>query len=204
MEEYVNYLWQEFHNALLNFIRKNISNPEDAKDILQNVFLKIHTNIHRLKEKENVSSWIYKITKNTIIDTFRSHGKKKLESLPRLDGKRIVADEDPEESWKIEISSFLREMVETLPEKYRCVLKWHEFDGLTHKEIALRLGISVSGSKTRVQRSRDKLKELLICGCRTAVAVDSRESVNPPPACSHLVKIGENNLCFKRLHGSAR
>jgi RNA polymerase sigma-70 factor (ECF subfamily) len=202
MEEYLIQLWQKFHKTLLNFIRKNISNPEDAKDILQNVFLKIHTKIHRLKEKEKVSSWIYQITRNTIIDTFRTNGKKKTESLPLMDGKTGVTYDTHEESWKKEIASLLMEMVEELPEKYRSVLKWYEFDGLTHKEIALRLGISVSGSKTRVQRSRDKLKELLICGCRAEVEADNNESVSPPPPCSHLVKIGENNWCFKRLHDS--
>jgi RNA polymerase sigma-70 factor, ECF subfamily len=200
MEQYVDHLWLKFHKALLNYIRKNISNPEDAKDLLQNVFLKIHTHIHRLKEKEKVTSWIYQITRNTIIDTFRSNGKKKIESLPLLDGKTGMTLDDHEESWKKEIGLLLIEMLEELPEKYRSVLKWYEFENLTHKEIAMRLGISVSGSKTRVQRSREKLKELLLCGCRREVEGKESKSENLPQPCSHLVKIGENNWCFKRLH----
>jgi RNA polymerase sigma-70 factor (ECF subfamily) len=200
MEEYLNQLWQKFHKALLNFIKMNISNREDAEDILQNVFLKIHTNIHRLKEKEKVVSWIYRITRNTIIDSFRTNGKKRVEPLPHIDGKTGITYDVREESWKEEIASLLMEMVEELPGKYRSVLKMYELDGLSHKEIALRLGISVSGSKTRVQRSREKLKELLVCGCRAQVETNKTKSLPLPPLCSHLVKIGQDNLCFKRLH----
>ena len=203
MEEYLNQLWQKFNKALLHFIRKNIYNPEDAEDILQNVFLKIHTSIHQLKEKEKVASWIYQITRNTIIDSFRSNGKKKAESLPHQDGKVGLTVNDYDTSWKEEIASLLMEMVEELPEKYRSVLKWHEFDGLSHKEIARRLGVSVSGSKTRVQRSRDKLKELLICGCHAQLTVDKNKAALPPPSCSHLVKVGQYNVCVKRLDSPA-
>ncbi len=200
MEEFLDQLWRDFNKALLNFIKKNISNPEDAEDILQNVFLKIHTNIHRLKEKEKVSSWLYQITRNTVIDYFRANAKNKAETLTLMDDKIGKTEHDHEESWKKEIGSFLLKMAEDLPEKYRGVLKWYELDGLTHQAIADRLGISVSGSKTRVQRSRNKLKELLVCGCRSEVETGGDESVNPPPACSHLVKMGQDNLCVKRLN----
>jgi RNA polymerase sigma-70 factor (ECF subfamily) len=200
MEEYFNQLWQKFNKALLNFIKKNIFNPEDAEDILQNVFLKIHTHIHKLKEKEKVASWIYQITRNTIIDSFRTTVKKKEEHLPHIDSKAATTHHTGDESWKEEITILLMEMVEELPEKYRSVLKWYEFEGLSHKDIARRLGVSISGSKTRVQRSREKLKELLICGCRVQLESDKNKSSLPPPPCSHLVKMGQYNLCFKRLH----
>ena len=200
MDEFLNRLWLNFHKALLNFIKKDISNPEDAEDILQNVFLKIHSNIHRLKEKDKVSSWLYQVTRNTVIDSFRANVKNKGGTLPLMDGKIIKTEKNDEEFWIKEIASFLMEMVENLPEKYRSVLKWHEFDGLTHQKIANRLGISVSGSKTRVQRSREKLKELLLCGCRSEVEVDRNRPVSSSPVCAHLVKMGPNNLCVKRLH----
>ncbi len=202
MEEFVNQLWQKFHKALLNYIKKNISNPEDAEDLLQNVFLKIHTNIHQLKEREKVSSWLYQITRNTIIDSYRTNGNKRAELLPHLDGSVGMVDNSHEESWKMEISSCVERMIEELPEKYRSVLKWYEFDGLSHKEIARRLGISVSGSKTRVQRSREKMKELFICGCRTEVEVNKSKSDSAPPACTYLVKTGRSDICLQKVQHS--
>ena len=112
MEEFLNQLWLDFHKALLNFIKKNISNPEDAEDILQNVYLKIHTNIHGLKEKEKVSSWLYQVTRNTIIDHFRANAKGKTETLPLMDGKIDKTGKTGEESWNKEIASFLMKMAE--------------------------------------------------------------------------------------------
>ncbi|MCP4152650.1 MAG: RNA polymerase sigma factor SigZ [bacterium] len=186
MDEFLNQLWQKFHKALLNFIKKNISNSEDAEDLLQNVFLKIHTNIHQLKEKEKVTSWLYQITRNAIYDSFRINGKQKVDILPLMDGRVGHSDDSHDDFWKQEILSCLMEMIEELPEKYRSVLKLYEFDGLSHKEIAQRLGISVSGSKSRVQRSKEKLKEVLVCGCRTEAS------------CLHLVKMGQSNYCSKQ------
>lgn len=204
MEEYIEKLWLNFHKALLNFIKKKIANPEDAEDILQTVFLKIHTHIDKLKEKEKVVSWLYQITRNTIIDSYRTSVKNKAEIVSLTDNEAGAAENDDnndEESWKNEIASFLVAMAGNLPEKYGSVFKMYELDRLTHQQIAERLGISVSGSKTRVQRSREKLKEILVCGCRSVVESNKDETANPPSACSHLVKIGQNNLCVKRMQG---
>ncbi len=199
MDEFVTQLWRKFHEALLNYIKKNISNPEDAEDILQNVFLKIHTNIHQLKEKEKVSSWLYRVTRNTIIDTYRVNGNKKAELLTHLDDKIGMEDDSLEKSWELEISSCVKRMIRQLPEKYRTVLAWYEFDGLTHKQIAQRLGISVSGSKTRVQRSREKMKELFICGCNTEGEFKKGKSADSPAACTYLVKTGRTDICVQKL-----
>ncbi|MCP4219460.1 MAG: RNA polymerase sigma factor SigZ [bacterium] len=200
MDEFVNQLWKEFHKALLNFIKKNISNPEDAEDILQNVFLKIYAGIHLLKEKEKVTSWLYQITRNTIIDSYRAKGKNEVTELMQMDG--IVGAEDPvyEKAREREIAGCLSELVEELPEKYRNVMKLYEFESFTHKEIAHRLGISVSASKTRVQRSREKLQESLKCCCRSRVESKNKRSASHSN-CSYLQKRGRNELCTKALPG---
>ncbi len=202
MEEFVKELWETFHKALLNYIKKRISNPEDAEDILQNVFVKIQTNIHQLKEKEKVTSWLYLITRNTIIDTYRANGKHREQTAPNMEGNLdnvSLSDETQEAAWEAEIAACVKGMVEELPEKYRDVLKWYEFDGLSHKQIADKLAISVSGSKTRVQRSREKIKELLLCGCRVEGEFREGPSPDSPPVCGHLVKRAQADLCMQKL-----
>ena len=210
MEEFVMQLWLKFHKALLNYIKKNISNPEDAEDILQTVFLKIHKNIHTLMEKEKVLPWLYQITRNTIIDSYRTNGKTKAKLLPYMDSNMDshmdsnfgIPDDAKVEAWDLEISSCVKKMIAELPEKYAGVLTLYEFDGLSHKEIAQRLGISISGSKTRVQRSREKMKALLICGCRTETEANTNRNADSKSPCSYLVKMGKANLCLQRRDNS--
>lgn len=199
MDQYLNELWLNFHKALLNYIKKNLGNPEDAEDILQNVFVKILSNIDKLKDKEKVTPWMYRITRNTIIDSYRAGERPLAQPLPLLDETASLAGNEPDESWKTEVTGLLMEMVNELPDKYRDVLQWYEFEGLTHREIASRLGVTVSGSKTRVQRSREKLKEMLICGCRAHVEIGTQPKDSGPPLCDHLLKMGPLNVCVKRL-----
>ncbi|MGK0467707.1 sigma-70 family RNA polymerase sigma factor [Clostridium sp.] len=66
-------LWEEFSIPLRKFISKRISNQQNAEDILQEVFLKINSNIEALKDKQKLQSWIYSIARNTIIDFYRKN-----------------------------------------------------------------------------------------------------------------------------------
>jgi len=161
-------IWKTFNHQLRSFILPRISDPSLADDILQEVFLKIHSKIDTLKDETKIHSWIYQIIRNTIIDYYRKQ-KTRLEdinSIP-LDNYNTfpVIDEITEESPAQEIASGLREMVEALPEKYTQTLLLVEFQGLSQIELAQKLGISVSGAKSRVQRGRHMLRDSLMIRC---------------------------------------
>jgi RNA polymerase sigma-70 factor (ECF subfamily) len=64
-----------------------------------------------------------------------------------------------------DIASCLEPMIDGLPEKYRQVIILAEYDGLSQREISEQLGMSFSGAKSRVQRSRGKLKDMLLECC---------------------------------------
>ena len=66
-------VWQEFHARLLSFISGRVQNTQDAEDILQDVFLRLHKHKDRLEEIENVTAWVYRITRNAIIDHQTNH-----------------------------------------------------------------------------------------------------------------------------------
>lgn len=63
--------WEESKITLKNFIRDRVSNEEDAEDILQDVFLKLISNVDKLIDNQKVHAWIYKTTRNAIIDYYR-------------------------------------------------------------------------------------------------------------------------------------
>lgn len=158
----VESLWNDFHIPVQAFVKKRISNEKDIEDILQEVFIKIHTNINGLKDSDKVAPWIYKIAHNTIIDYYRKANRMgKLVPVP----EDLVNNTSEDMDGNREIAKCLKDMIDHLPDKYREALLLTDFGDLTQRELGLKLGLSLSGAKSRVQRGRKMLKEMLLACC---------------------------------------
>ncbi len=153
-------IWNNCRQVLNQFIRKRVNDQSATEDILQDVFVKIHSNIGTLTHKEKISSWIYQITRNTIIDYYR---KKKQKT--ELKESSLVYEENLENESYEKLKEGLMGMIEQLPPKYRVALLLTDYRGLTQKELSEKLGISLPGAKSRVQRARKMLKELYMKCC---------------------------------------
>ena len=154
-------IWKEFYAKLKRFIIKHVSNVDTAEDILQKVFIKIHSHIDTLKEEKKLQNWIYKVTRNAIIDYYRS--QKPIAKLPET----LSATPDPvKDETKNELNQCIKNLVNNLPDKHREALILTEYQGLNQKEMAQNLGISLSGAKSRVQRAKRKLKNILLERCQ--------------------------------------
>ena len=159
-------IWHEYHVRLAAFIGSKVA--EDAvDDLLQEVFIKIHTRLGSLKEGAKLESWLYQITRNTIIDYYRS--TRITEPLPEW---LEQPQPDEEENIRKELSSCLEPMVNELPEKYRTAVQLSEIQNRPQKEVAEQEGISLSGAKSRVQRGRRILKEMLHDCCEIEINKD--------------------------------
>src|SRR5256886_13625607 len=155
-------IWDEFHSPLEQFIRRRISDETTAEDILQDMFLKIHQHMETLRDVRRLESWIYQITRNTIIDSYRStRPTTTLEAAEVLN----LPEELPDDDVVSELLPCIRAMVRNLPELDRQALVLTEYQGLTQKELAERLGLSFSGAKSRVTRGRGKLQDQLLECC---------------------------------------
>jgi RNA polymerase sigma-70 factor, ECF subfamily len=154
-------VWEDFHPGLKQFILKRVSDEQNAEDILQDVFLKIHTRIDTLRDEEKLQSWIYQIARNVIADYFREHKATVALSEALLLPEEPVVDDDVVK----DLLPSVRTMVDSLPDEYRQALLLTEYEGLTQRELAERLGLSFSGAKSRVQRAREKLKAMLMDCC---------------------------------------
>jgi RNA polymerase sigma-70 factor (ECF subfamily) len=148
-------IWNEFAAKLGQFIRARVADPATAEDILQDVFVKIQAKLGKLEDPAKLQSWLHQIARNAIIDHYRR--RKETTEVPESLPAEAPADDAEMEGLK----AAFRRMIYSLPDQYRDALVLTEFDGLTQKELAERLGISVSGVKSRVQRGRAKLKEML-------------------------------------------
>jgi RNA polymerase sigma-70 factor (ECF subfamily) len=155
-------IWEEFSIPMKAFVKKRINNDQDAEDIVQIIFLKIHDNIDNLIKVDKAHSWIYTIARNTIFDFYRTQKHDLcLENLT----EDIYSDQQEEVVLNNEMAQCLKNMIQYLPEKYKQAIVLTEFENLTQKELGLHLGISESGAKSRVQRARAKLKEMILNCC---------------------------------------
>jgi len=153
-------IWNEFSRRLRAFILSRVSDPDDADDILQDVFVKLHTRIDTLRDEDRLAAWLYQIARNTIADYYRARGQ-----TIAMPDTLAVEDEPFESDAPGRIAASLKTMVAGLPDRYREAVTLSELEGLPQHEVARRLGLSLSGAKSRVQRGRGMLREALLDCC---------------------------------------
>jgi RNA polymerase sigma-70 factor, ECF subfamily len=152
-------IWRDFHTPLRGFIRRRVPDDQIADDLLQEVFLRIHTRIETLRDNTRLEAWIYQIARNAVADYYRGlHASTPLtDDLPEPDLER--------DDLAAQLAPGIRQMLMTLPAAYREAFILTEVNGMSQAELARRLGISVSGAKSRVQRARAHMKRLMLECC---------------------------------------
>lgn len=178
MENAASSMWEQLHDGLRAFIAKRVGNEAEIEDLLQEVFLRVHQNAESLQELERMVSWVFQITRNAIIDHYRSAERRR--ELPAglateiEEEKNVMAVEEEREA-KYELSHCLRPMIDRLSPEYRDAIRLVELEGLTNQEAATKLGLSVPGMKSRVQRGRQQIRKLLDECC--LIELDRRRGV---------------------------
>lgn len=161
-------LWLTFHQRLHAFVGPQVAQRADAEDIVQEVFLRIHRHLGTLEQADRLESWIFRIARNAIIDHYRSATRRREIPTEGFDAAALgVVEPEPDVCCTREgLAASLEPFVERLPETYREAIRVTELGELTQKAAAHRLGISVSGMKSRVQRARRRIREMLEDCCR--------------------------------------
>lgn len=154
MKTEIEAIWLDLNGELYKFIYSRVNDEHVAKDILQEVFYKIQLNINQLKNTSKLTSWVYQITRNSIIDYFRK-SKKKNDSIENLD---FPESENNDLDYS-KLSECINQKVEALSEKYKQAIVLTAFKNYSQKELAEKLKISYSGTKSRIQKAREILKE---------------------------------------------
>lgn len=182
-------LYLEYENLLRGFVQKRVKDKDVSNDILQQVFLKVYSHCEQIPKVNNVKAWLYQITRNAVYDYFRSESKKAvLESTDELMA-------DPDNDLQKEIADYIRPMIKMLPPMYAEPLELSDLEGIPQKEIAQKLGISLSGAKSRIQRGREKLRELFAeCWQLELDGTGKLISMELKPGCFSLQQINLNSL----------
>ena len=170
-------LWDRMHVRLCRFIRNRVPDGQDAEDILQEVFLRAQARLHTLRDPDRLESWIYQVARNAIIDDYRE--RRRLAPLTDLSAE----SGDPQADDGAEVGPYLRQLVSALPEPYRQALILADIEGLSQQELADRIGISLSGAKSRLQRARKKIRAALLACCRAAFEARGAPTRLQPRCC---------------------
>ena len=157
----VESVWSELHSDLWRFIRRRVPDDHLADDLLQETFVRVHQNIDGLKGADRLRGWVYRIARNVIVDHFRNERNG---TVPLGDSAAPVDEIDGELNSRG--AAWLRQMVSSLPETYRDAVELSEIQGLSHQDVADRLGLSLSAAKSRVRRGRAELRKMLLDCCR--------------------------------------
>lgn len=151
-------IWTHLSSDLRRFIRRRVSDDHVADDLLQETFVRVHRGLPTLQEADHLAAWVYQIARNVIHDNHRKAARTTV----------ALADADPAEETddgliclRGRAGEWLEEMVRQLPEGYREAVQLSEIEGLPQQEVADRLGLSLSGAKSRIQRGRAMLKGIL-------------------------------------------
>ena len=167
-------VWESLSAKLRGFIRSRVEDGQTAEDLLQETFLRIHQRIETLGDEERLASWVFQIARNLIVDHYRTRGR--IKSSPEADSETASEPSSSETVNENEVvAGWLPAVIAGLPEAYRDAVRMYELQGVSQTEIAGKLGLSLSGAKSRVQRGRDKLRQVLEQCC--AFGLDRRGNV---------------------------
>ena len=161
MNNDVTNIWTNFHKELKGFIYNKTRNSADTDDILQEVFIKIIRNIDKVNQAENLRHYLYAIVRNSINDYFRN--RKPIDKNLEIEEK--ITEEETQSLNTTIADCCIKPFINKLPNNYKEALLITEFQDVSQKELAEKLNISYSGAKSRVQRGKEKLKELLLQCC---------------------------------------
>lgn len=154
-------VWQEYRSGLYRFVLKRVNDEAAADDIVQDALSKVIANLGSLRDRQKLRPWMYQITRNAIIDYYRKN-----QAVAELPDELGAVEEDDGSAVQRELSQCcIAPFIERLPQTYREAIVLSEIEGLTQREVAIRQGLSLSGAKSRVQRGRKMLKEMMLACC---------------------------------------
>ena len=150
----ISSLWLEYKNGLKYYILKKVKNKDVANDLSHEVLMKIYNSCCSTIKIKNVRSWMFQIAHNTTVDYL-----KKQHNFTNI----IPESYDNDEHTVIqEADKIIKPLMKLLPDKYAIPLQLSDIDELKQKEVAQKLNLSLTATKSRIQRARKLLKEKII------------------------------------------
>lgn len=165
--------WRELDQKLRPFVATRVRGV-DVDDVVQEVFLRIQRGLSSLRDEQRFGPWIYQLARHAIVDHRRRSARHPHATTEPPEPSHHPHEQDDHDVEQ-QVAAYAALFVSTLPSPYREALTLTEIQGMTQKDAAEMLGISLSGMKSRVQRGRQKLRAALEDCCH--IALDARRRV---------------------------
>ncbi len=147
-------LFDAYFGMLLGIGLRYTNDRDEAKDLLQEAFIKIFKYIDQLSYHDHLENWMKRIMINTAIDRYRKHV-----AMPdTVDIGNVREPSEPETASQNLTQEELLKLVQELPDGYRTLFNLYAIEGYSHKEIAAEFGINEGTSKSQVARARRMLQ----------------------------------------------
>lgn len=148
---------------LLGYVRKRLSGPELAEDVLQESLIKALRAAPDLRDEEKLLPWFYRILNNAIIDVYRRKHIETEHLEPYSEEKDLAITPEEEEN----LCNCFRELIPTLKPEYGELIEALDLNERDPKKVAEGLGITLNNLKVRRHRARQALRERLEETCRS-------------------------------------
>ena len=166
-----NILVKRWEKLIYNFVYRYIGDLEIAKDVTQNVFIKIYQNLYKLKEHDKFSSWTYTIAANLCKDEIKKMRRKSSVPIDCIKEKNendynLVEDSSAQPDAKlnqVQLEQLIKQALQAIPEEQRVVIIMKEYQGLKFNEIAQTLGEPLNTVKSRMYYGLNALRKVFDC-----------------------------------------
>lgn len=175
--------WDALRAELHRFVARRLSGP-DAEDVVQEALVRIHRGLPAVRDQGAIVGWLYQVTRNTLADHLRASRPSDELTDDHDAGEPIAVDD----AAFVQLAACLAPFVAMLPDHYREAIELVELRGMSQVDAAAALAIPLSTMKSRVQRGRAQLRDLLEQCCK--IAVDAR---------GHVVDVTPRDHCSCRV-----
>lgn len=158
-------IYDTYYGPVKRFLTKMSGSEWAGEDLAQDTFIKVQDGLDGLMDEARLKPWIFAIARNRCLDFFRSQAARKEDQQEDCGARFQIQPMALFQVEQQEMSDCIREKLQLLPEPLRVVLILFESVGLSQKEIADTLNITVGNVKTRLHRARKAMKEILTREC---------------------------------------
>lgn len=154
-------LFEKYYSKMFAICIRFSQNEEEAKDILQEGFIKAFEGIKKFKAESSLNTWLSRIMVNHSIDCSKNRNKNLFSSISENMLTIPDSTEFEEELVKELSPEEALDLLQKLPDGYRTIINLYAVEGLSHKQIGENLGISEGTSKSQLSKARTFLKKLV-------------------------------------------
>ena len=155
----LNVLYELHRTKVYHLSWRMLGSPQDAEDVLQEIFLKVFDRIKNYRGDSAFSTWLYRMTTNHCLDILR---RRKIVAFLGFENAPEVEDKkDSEKAVDLGLSPAVAKALAKIPEKQKACLLLREMEDLSYEEIAEALQLSLGSVKSNIHRAKAFLKEYL-------------------------------------------